>query len=182
MDELSHRADELSVLARKINLESRLARFSIGSETVNNIRQLRPVLHRHVNGIAQRFYVYMQRFSEAQRIFAGQNMDRLRTKQITHWRDLFLCEFDENFLMGALAVGFAHYKAKVPPHLYMAGYNFFTGELLRILVDEIRPAEIAAAAISVNKLVSFDMSIGLNSYMMHMLLHPDWQPEPRHEA
>jgi len=80
---------------------------------------------------------------------------------------------DNSYLMDSLAIGFAHFRARIPPHLYMAGYNFFMSDLLRLVSTEFRGTEMAAATTAITKVCMLDMSIALNAYMLNIMIHPE---------
>ena len=161
---------EVQVLAAKIDLNQRLLRFGITPVTRDNLRHVLPILSQHLVGITSRFYDFMRRFPEAQRVFDRHDTDRLRKRQQEHWYGLLACEFDQAYLLNALGVGHAHYHAKVPPSLYMAGYNFVVTDLLRLVAVEFKGGDIAAASASISRVVMLDMSLALTAFMLDSLI------------
>lgn len=173
MDSVPRWGQDILGLADKIDLEQRLQRFGITPMRRDNLRLVQPVLNQHLFGIAARFYDYIHRFAEARRILAQHDTDALRRKQGDHWEAVFACRFDRDYLVNALGVGHAHFRAKVPPHLYMAGYNFFMSDLLRLVAVEYKGSDMAAATSSISRVVMLDMSLALNAFMIDSLLYAE---------
>ncbi len=161
---------EVQALAAKIDLDQRLLRFGITPVTRDNLRQVLPIMSGHITGITSRFYDFMRRFPEARRVLERHDSERLRKRQHDHWLMLFSCSFDQTYLLNALAVGHAHFHAKVPPALYMAGYNFVATDLLRLVATEYKGGEMAAATASITRVVNLDMSLALSAFMLDSLL------------
>lgn len=153
-------------LAKRINLEERLARFEIDDTTRGNLRIFYPVIVTHIDRIVIRFYEYLARFTDAQDILNDYDVDLLREKQRKHWLQLFSGEFDADYVNRSIMIGLSHFQARVPPHIYMASYSFFVSNLLAIPDMHIGGHEFRAVAISINKIIMLDMSIVMNAYML----------------
>lgn len=156
-------------IAAKINVESRLARFDIDGTTRTNVQVIRPVIFGHLDRIIVHFYEYLERFPETRQILKGHSVAMLRHRQHDHWQHLFACEFDRHYLHSALTIGLAHFRARVPPHVYIAAYSFFLTELLKIIAESHEEFDLAAVTTSVTKLVMFDMSVAMNAFLLNAL-------------
>lgn len=89
----------------------------------------------------------------------------LRSKQISHWINLFSCDFDQTYANSAIRIGKAHFKNKVPPHLYIAGYNFFQCQLIVEVSDQLSgEAELPQCLAAIAKVISLDMDLALSAY------------------
>lgn len=173
MDELENQTNELRLMAERISLEARKLRFEITPLTTDNLKLVYPVFTQHNAGIVHRFYAFIMRFPEAARLLQGKNLDGLKFRQQRHWETVVTARFDGSYLVDSLTIGFAHFRARIPPHLYMAGYNFFIGDLLRLVSTEFRGTEMAAATTAITKVCMLDMSIALNAYMLNIMIHPE---------
>ncbi|MBP7670316.1 MAG: hypothetical protein KA106_03540 [Ferrovibrio sp.] len=160
---------EVKLLADRIDLGKRLVRFGITATTRQNLRLVQPILSQHLVGITGRFYDFIHRFPEAQSILMPHDSTRLRQSLHRHWLVVFDCQFDRDYLVEALGVGHAHYRAKVPPTLYMAGYNFFLGDLLRLAALEFKGGDMAAATASISRVINLDMSLALTAFLVDTL-------------
>lgn len=79
---------------------------------------------------------------------------------------LFSGEFGDDYAASAMAVGRAHLRAGVPPHLYIAGYSFFQCEL-QTLAHKHFASELAFPSISaaIVRYIALDMDLALSVYM-----------------
>lgn len=159
----------INQLARKIDLPARFLRFGITDLTRQNLVAVQPILHDHLNGLSTRFYEFLHRFPEAERIFEHHSREVLREHLHRHWERVLKANYDHDYVVAALRIGYAHYKAHVPPHLYMAGYNYFLSSFLQVVSNEYRGSDFAAATGSISKVMLFDMSITLTAFMVSVL-------------
>lgn len=153
-------------LAKRIDLDARLARFEIDETTKANLRLFAPILLGSIDRIVANFYAYLDRFPETRGLLKGHNVPILREKQKRHWLGLLSGEFGGDYINRSLNIGLAHFNARVPPHVYIAAYNFFINELMKIHGGSNQGFDSRSIGISVNKAVMFDMSIVLNAYML----------------
>ncbi|WP_341911625.1 protoglobin domain-containing protein [Ferrovibrio terrae] len=174
MDAYVHASPEVQILAKKIDLPARFLRFGITDLTRQNLKAVQPILHAHLNGLSTRFYEFLRRFPEAERVFQSHDRDTLREYLHRHWMRVLQGAYDEDYVIAALTIGYVHYKVQVPPHLYMAGYNYFLSSFLQVIATDYRGSDFAAATASVSKVILFDMSITLTAFMVSAL-----QGDPR---
>ncbi|MCW0235581.1 MAG: protoglobin domain-containing protein [Ferrovibrio sp.] len=174
MDAYVHASPEVQLLARKIDLPARFLRFEITDLTRQNLKAVQPILHEHLNGLSARFYEFLRRFPEADRIFQSHDSEVIRQHLQRHWMRVLQGHYDDEYVISALTIGYAHYKAHVSPHMYMAGYNYFLSSFLQVITTDYRGSDFVAATGSVSKVILFDMSITLTAFMVSAL-----QGEPR---
>lgn len=160
---------QIQVLASKIDLPARFVRFGITELTRQNLRSVKPILNEHLNGLSARFYEYIRRFPEADRIFRNHDSEIIRQHLQRHWVRVLDGEYGDDYLRSALMIGYVHYRAHVPPHMYMAGYNYFLSSFLQAIATDYKGNDFAAAAGTVSKVILFDMSISLTSFMVSAL-------------
>lgn len=149
-----------------IDINRRLELLEITDETRHNIRLFFPVFEENINGIVRHFYRHMNEFPECRAIFSGHDIDKaLIPRQQRHWLRLFSCEFDETYVAGALRVGDVHFRNKVPPYLYVAGYNFFHCQLIRLSAENFEHSlELQGLHTAISRLISLDMDLALSAY------------------
>lgn len=169
MDRFAHSVPEVTVLAQKIDLPSRFLRFGITDLTRQNLTSIQPILQAHLNGLSARFYDFLRRFPEAERIFQRHDSEIIRQHLQRHWVRVLQGVYDEEYVISALTIGYAHYKAHVSPHMYMAGYNYFLASFLEVISSDYRGRDFAAATGSISKVILFDMSITLTAFMVSAL-------------
>lgn len=147
-------------------LDIRLALLSISAETTALIVSLGPMLDAELDAILRRFYKHIRSHPESQALIADDAMEkRLRARQKAHWLRLFSCRFDEEYVASALAVGRAHLRARVAPHIYIAGYNFILCELIKAVVARHAGAmEVSGLVTAMTRIVYLDMDLALSTY------------------
>jgi hemoglobin-like flavoprotein len=169
VDAFAKSSTEIQLLAQKIDLPARFLRFGITDLTRQNLIGVQPILHDHLNGLSARFYEFLRRFPETERIFQHHDRDAIREHLHRHWAMVLEGIYDGEYVLSALRIGYAHYRAHVPPHMYMAGYNYFLSSFLQAIATDYRGRDFAAATGSVSKVILFDMSITLTAFMVSVL-------------
>lgn len=169
MDEATRLTQKAMQLSKRVEISARLARFEIDGTTRNNLAAVMPTLVAGIDRIIVRFYEYLDHFPETRLLLAGHDIGRLRQRQKHHWLRLFSCDFTEDYVHSSLLIGFAHFHARVPPHIYIAAYSFFLTDLLRVVGNTHKGLDLAAATTSISKVVMLDMSIALNAFLLDAL-------------
>lgn len=147
------------------DLNVRLGLLRIDDDTRANLKTFLPVLERRISGVIDGFYKFILTDPEARSILSSEAQVRaLRLKQKTHWLKLFSGEWVERFRDMALAIGDAHFRAKIPPYLYVAGYTYFQCELMRIAAENYRGADAERIMAAIIKTINLDMELALASY------------------
>ena len=149
-----------------IDIQRRLELLEITDETRHNMGVFRPVLDANISGVVRRFYAHMNEFPECRVIFSGHRIDEvLRPRQERHWLRLFSCQFDEDYVAGALRIGNVHFENKVAPYLYLAGYNFIHCQLIKLAADNFEHSlELQGLQTSIARLITLDTDIALSAY------------------
>lgn len=166
MDHAGRLAERAVALAKRIDLDARLARFQIDEVTRANLRQSGLGQSGALEGILIRFYEYLHRFPETAHILEKTREEQLRRNQMVHWSALLSGEIDQVYVTRSLLIGMAHFNAKVSTQSYIAAYSFFQTELLRAIMRTFNHAEFEALSISIGKVIMLDMSIALNAYVL----------------
>lgn len=147
------------------NIEGRLRLLGIDMSARMDAKRFFPIFEAHVDRIIAHFYDHMYSFAEARRLLGDpQNVLRLSERQKQHWLRLFSCRFDAEYVRSALHVGEVHYARRVPPYLYLAGYNFFHCELIRLASATITGIEVPPLLAAITRLVTLDMDLALSAY------------------
>lgn len=151
---------------RKIDLSNRLALLRINDDTRASIDRFRPVLMDELDWIIARFYRHIMSFPQGQRIIGDESrVPELARAQNLHWTRLFSCSFDDTYARSALQVGRSHLKAGVAPYLYIAGYNFFICELVKLATERFAgDLQLPSILTAVTRVISLDMDLALSVY------------------
>lgn len=148
----------------------RVAFYGINDDTRHNMAQFRPVMEQHLDGLIKDFYRYLRAMPEARGFIADDDMvARLVEKQRRHWERLFTVSLDESYLDSALMVGRVHHLAGVPVYLYIAGYNRFLCEFLRITIAHYAGVlTVTGIVTAITRLVHLDMDLALSVYVVEV--------------
>jgi methyl-accepting chemotaxis protein len=149
-----------------VDLETRLRLLQITDDTKHNLRMFVPTLVEHMGEIVRKFYNHILSFPEAKKIFSSEEqIAYLHTMQKKHWVKMFRCDFDEAYVDGTFAIGEKHYQYGVAPYLYIAGYNFFVCEVIRVASAHYGASlELPGVLASIVRVVNLDMDIALSAY------------------
>ena len=99
-------------------------------------------------------------------LFRAIDVERLKARQLEHWRRLFRAEFDDVYANHVTRIGVVHRDNQITPKVYMQAYGWFTSRLVERIVDhpEIDPPDRSRLAAVVLKLIHLDMTMALASY------------------
>ncbi len=151
-------------------LKHRIQLLAINQPVVDALHRISPFVENCLNGIIEDFYAHMQRFPEGRKMFSDPDQVRgLKSHQFSHWKRLFNAELDEAYLQEAIRIGKAHYRGRVAPHLYIAGYNFFEAALLkRVSTRYQNDPQLPVMMEAIAKVVGLDMDLAMSVYLREL--------------
>ena len=120
----------------------------------------------NIGAIVRRFYTHMNTYPECRAVFTGHKIDEvLRPRQERHWLRLFSCRFDDEYVAGALRIGDVHFQQKVAPYLYLAGYNYFHCQLIRLCADHFEYSlAMQGLQTAIARLITLDTELAMTAY------------------
>ena len=147
-------------------LTRRLSLLGISADTKYNVGEFYPTLAGAIDGIISRFYAHILSFPEGKQALEKMDIQNsLIPRQRAHWLKLFSCKFDDDYYRSAVRIGQVHYEQRVSPYLYLAGYNFFSCELIRLAAQSHRDAvSLSNLLTSISRVVTLDMDLALSAY------------------
>jgi methyl-accepting chemotaxis protein len=152
-----------------IDRAARLGFLSIDGETSALLRDFRPVLAQHIDGMLDSFYRHVGQAGDLSRLFGGQKgMDHARRMQRKHWLDnVFTGDFGDDYARQVIAIGRVHEKIGLEPRWYMGGYCQILNQVVALVSRTYRrKPEVAARVIgAINKAVFLDMDIAISIYI-----------------
>lgn len=162
---MPHDASQFSVDERE--LQSRRAFFELTDDDLRRLAALRPFAERHLDDINEAFYELLLGHLETRRFFPDEaTVRRVKAMQRQYFLGLFDGRCDLAYAQNRLRVGAAHERIGMAPKWYIGAYRRYLGLILDRVFEEIGdPVEARAAYQSVQKLVAFDMSLALDSYI-----------------
>jgi len=147
-------------------LASRRAFFEITDEDLSRLRALRPLAERHSQDFVEKLYELILGHAESRSFFPDEStILHVKKMQRQYFLGLFDGRCDLAYVEDRLRVGAAHERVGLSPKWYIGAY----GRYLRLLFDqffeELAPAEAQGAYRGVSKLVMFDMSLAIDTYI-----------------
>lgn len=146
-------------------LASRRAFFEISDEDLQLLAKVRPIAERQSTEVVDALYQLILGHAESRAFFTDDAAIR-RVKKMQH--DYFIGLFDGRcdlaYVENRLRVGAAHERIGLAPKWYIGAY----GRYLRLIFERMFAelgAEANAAVKSVTKLVLFDMSLAIDTYI-----------------
>ena len=147
---------------------TRLAFFELGERDAETLRALQPLAERTVDGIVERFYEHLLAFPELKALLEEEpgRIDRLKGLQRAYFLSLTEGQWDEAYIQSRLRVGNAHQEIGLEPAWYIGAFGLYLRLALRTLVAETADgARILHAAEALVKLITFDMSLAIQTYI-----------------
>lgn len=147
-------------------LQSRRAFFEIEEEDLQRLSGLRDFAEQHVDEIVDGLYQLILGHPESRAFFADDaSVHKVNRMQRRYFMGLFEGRCDLAYVEDRLRVGAAHERIGLAPKWYIGAYARY----LRLLLDKffvvLGEAEAQAAYQSVAKLVAFDMSLAIDTYI-----------------
>lgn len=159
-------------------LASRRAFFEIGDDDLARLATLRPLAERHSHSFVERLYELILGHPESRSFFPDEaTIAHVKKMQRQYFLGLFGGRCDLVYVEDRIRVGAAHDRVGLAPKWYIGAY----GRYLRLLFDQmfqdLAPVEAQAAFRSVSKMIMFDMSLAIDTYIFANL-----ETVARHQA
>jgi rsbT co-antagonist protein RsbR len=159
-------------LSRKLRIDpnelrSRREFFQLTDEDMKRLAAHRDLAAEHTQDIVEDFYQLLLGHAETRRFFPDDaTLKRVKKLQSDYFLALFAGRCDDDYVEDRLRVGAAHERIGMDTKFYLGAYRRYL-ELLREKlfkhVDD--PAEAEAAYRSAARLVFFDMSLAIETYI-----------------
>jgi rsbT co-antagonist protein RsbR len=148
-------------------LRSRRSFFSLTDDDLARLASLRPFAEKHTDGIVEDFYQLLLGHGETRKFFPDDvTVRRVKRTQREYFLGLFTGRADLAYVEDRLRVGAAHERIGLAPKWYLGAYRRYL-ELIfaRLTVEFPNPDEARAAYTSLERIVFFDMSLAIDTYV-----------------
>jgi rsbT co-antagonist protein RsbR len=151
----------------EVELRSRRAFYQLTDEDLARLASLRPFAEKHLTEVVEEFYQLLLSHVESRKFFADEaTIRRVKRTQGEYFLGLFSGTCDLAYVQDRLRVGAAHERIGMAPKLYLGAYRRYLQLILELLAKEFSdPAEVRAHFMAVEKIVYFDMSIAIDTYI-----------------
>ena len=148
-------------------IRSRREFFEITDADLERLLSLKPFAEKHLDDIVEGFYQLLLGHLETRRFFPDeQTVKRVKRAQREYFLGLFEGRCDLPYIENRLRVGATHERIGMAPKWYIGAYRRYLALILDRLIRELPdPKEAIAGYQSITKLVGFDMSLAIDTYI-----------------
>lgn len=149
------------------DIQSRRAFFDVTDADLARLAALRPFAEKHTDAIVEGFYELLLKHPETRKFFPDESaVRRVKRAQREYFVRLFSGVLDHEYVEHRLRVGMTHERIGMAPKWYLGAYRRYMELLLEQIQNELPDTDEARAAfVSVQKLVYFDMSLAIDTYI-----------------
>lgn len=150
-----------------VELRNRRAFFQLADEDLARLASLRPWAEKHITDVVEDFYQLLLAHIESRKFFTDDaTIRRVKRTQGDYFLGLFSGRCDLAYVEDRLRVGAAHERIGMPPKLYLGAYRRYLQLLLELITKDFPDAaEARANYVALEKIVGFDMSIAIDTYI-----------------
>jgi rsbT co-antagonist protein RsbR len=166
LDEAAHVVGAKKVKLDDDELRSRRAACVVSEEDLARLHNLRPFAEKHVSGLVDDFYDWLLQQAPTRKFLPDQTtIKRVKETQRRYFLGLFEGHCDPAYVEDRLRVGAAHQRIGLTPTWYLGAYRKYLALLDACLRKELPLAEAHAAMGSLLKLVFFDATLAIDTYI-----------------
>jgi methyl-accepting chemotaxis protein len=145
-----------------------MAFLRLGDEDIRLLKEMLPMMQRHVDGIVAAFYKHLLGFSEARAFFPDERtLNHVKSTQREYLLDLCRGNFDNAYVERRLQIGVVHERIGLVPKWYIGSYCNFLGLILPLIVRRHwwRPAKCVRCFMAFIKIMNFDEQMAMDTYI-----------------
>jgi rsbT co-antagonist protein RsbR len=147
-------------------LRSRRAFCELTDDDLAKLRGLRPFAEKHTAQFVDRFYDLLLGHEHTRKFFPDDaTVARVKRTQREYFLGLFDGRCDLAYVEDRLRVGFTHERIGLAPTWYLGAYRKYLDLLHTALYAELAPGEASAAFGALERIVFFDMTIAIDTYI-----------------
>jgi len=146
---------------------NRMIFIKLSEEDVKNLVELRPMIEKNVVVVVDRFYSNIQQTANLMSIVTKHStIERLKKTFRQYILDMVSGEIGPDYVERRKIVGRVHNRIGLFPQWYLGAYSLLQEEIHALLTRELATKEeVDKYYYSFNKLCSFDMQIGIETYI-----------------
>ncbi|WP_041793674.1 globin-coupled sensor protein [Pararhodospirillum photometricum] len=140
----------------------RLQAMRIDEETRTLLRELRPLVEPHIEGIIDTAFDEIMRHEEVRQAYRDVNIAEAKKKQINHWINvIFGAKFTDDDFNDSIEMGRARQRMGLDLMWYFVFWGFVLSELNRRILPQYRknPERQAKVAATMTRVVMFDLEV-----------------------
>jgi rsbT co-antagonist protein RsbR len=161
-----HRETRTPLKVDDAELRSRRAYFEITDEDLERLASLRGFGQQHLDDVIEAFYRFILEQPDSRVFFVDDTtVQRVKRLQKEYFLGLFSGVLDLKYVENRLRVGATHERIGMPLRTYLGAYALYLRLLLVKLGEDHEPALASLYFRSIQKLVYFDMSLAVDTYI-----------------
>ncbi|MBX3232496.1 MAG: STAS domain-containing protein [Labilithrix sp.] len=164
----SHRKYMAVLQLDEAEVASRRAFFKLTDADLARLASLRPFAEKVTKGIVEEFYALLLGHPETKAFFGDEaTIRRVKSTQSDYFLGLFEGRCDLAYVEDRLRVGAAHERIGLAPKWYLGAYRQYLDLIRAALRRELggSQSEVDEAFGSVQRIVFFDMSLAIDTYI-----------------
>lgn len=163
---MSHRKYMTILKLDEDEIRSRRAFFEVTDEDLGRLVSLRSVAEACTDEIVEGFYALLLGHAETRKFFEDETtIKRVKRTQRDYFLGLFAGRCDLAYVEDRLRVGAVHERIGMAPKWYLGAYRRYLELLHEQLFRRLEPAEAHLAYAAVQRLVYFDQSLAIDTYI-----------------
>ncbi|MGH7295996.1 MAG: protoglobin domain-containing protein [Polyangiaceae bacterium] len=163
---MSHRKYMQTLNLDEAELRSRRAFCELTDEDLSRLASLRGIAEKHTAEIVDAFYALLLSHDQTRKFFPDEaTIRRVKRTQSEYFLGLFEGRCDLPYVEDRLRVGAVHERIGLAPKWYLAAYRKYLDLLREKLYASLAPAEAALAYSSIQKIVFFDVTLAIDTYI-----------------
>lgn len=145
----------------------RMSFIKLTEEDVKNLVAIRPIIEKNIVTVVDKFYENILQQSHLMSIVTQHStIERLKKTFRQYVLDMVSGEIGPEYIKRRRVVGHVHNRIGLFPQWYLGAYSLLQQEIHSLLTNELpSKEEVDKYYYSFNKLCSFDMQIGIETYI-----------------
>lgn len=146
---------------------SQLTFTGLSESDIANLVQMRPIMEKNAEQIVEKFYKRIQEMPNLMEIIRRHStIDRLKQTFVQYLLDMVSGDIGEQYVNRRKMIGHVHNRIALLPQWYIGAYTIIQNEMLEVLIKELNSSEeVFTYYASFQRLCSFDMKIGIETYI-----------------
>jgi diguanylate cyclase (GGDEF)-like protein/PAS domain S-box-containing protein len=140
--------------------------LNLTKEDINLIKGVGEKIDEIPNYLIDEFYNHIIRFTEIRDILKNEKIDELKLKHKIYIKQVLSGNYDFDYIISRLVIGFVHAKKKLLPLHHIGAYGKYVEELIKFLKEKIPQEKEQEFFTALFKVILLDLIYSLESYFI----------------
>ena len=154
-------------------VERRVAYVNLSEGEIDLLRELgRKVSEEEIAGLFDEFYGHLLSFEEIRSILEREEglVERLKRSQAGYFRELLRGNYDLDYALSRLRVGYVHEKLGIEPKYYTGAFAKWVETVIPLIKDKVEGELLLPTLLALFKVVMLDVTISLDAYLFSKVI------------